>query len=132
MQAIDSKPEASTITLDTGDVIGRAADNADRLPAKLLFTAVGIARGAGLHDEAAAMLNAIRSRDGESIRLLEEQARLAFSRGDHETTLAILAERYERSPSATAAIALARFHLETGAFAEAKRIGDELVAEQGQ
>src|SRR4051794_1554479 len=100
MQAVDSKPPGSAVTLETTGVISRALENADRLPAKLLFTAVGIARGAGLHDDAAAMLDTIRSRDGESIRLLEEQARLAFSRGDHETALAILAERYNRSPSA--------------------------------
>ena len=132
MQLIDAKSDVRVTAREAGDTIGKALENADRLPAKLLFTAVAIARGAGRHDDAEAMLATIRSRDGESIRLLEEEARLAFARGDHSTTISILADRYERSPSATAAIALAKFHLETGALDEAKRISDELVAEQGQ
>src|SRR5215217_8289665 len=104
---------------------------AELLPMKLLFTILGFARAGGYLDEADELLEAVERRGGEQVRLIEERARIAYARGDNEQALALLTLRHDRSPSATASIAIARLYLETGALDEARAISEELSASQG-
>jgi len=108
-------------------VVDRVLQAGALLPAKTLWTVVGMARVNERFDDAEALLDLLGSRDGDSLKLADERARLAFARGDFENTLILLSDRYSRSPSATAAIAVARFHLETGNTQEAAKISSELA-----
>ncbi|MDP9368308.1 MAG: RecQ family ATP-dependent DNA helicase [Chloroflexota bacterium] len=97
-----------------------------RLPAKLRWAIVAAQRAAGDIEGAEALLDAIEAEGGEGICLLEERARLAFAAGRHETALSLLKERIARAPSATAWIALARFHLEHDDLEAARAISSDL------
>ena len=99
---------------------------AARLPAKLQWSLIGWYRVTGDVESAAALLDEIETRGGETMRLLEERARLAFAAGRIDEATEILTGRVERAPSATAWVALARLHLETGDLAAAAAISRDL------
>lgn len=122
---------SETRTPEFERTINRLLNAAPRLDSKLLWPAIPILRGARRFDDADYLMTCIERADGESVRSLEERARLAFARGDHETVLALLSARCDRSPSATARIAIARFHLETGNLPEAVTIAGELGRSDG-
>ena len=121
-----------TDTLTFESIMDRVLQTGSYLPAKTLWTVVGMARANERYDDAEALLDLIGARDGDSLKLADERARLAFARGDFENALILLNDRYSRSPSATAAIAIARFHLETGNTPEAAKISAELVQTHGE
>src|SRR5262245_9172867 len=108
-------------------VLARVIDARDGLLAKHLWNAVAIARAHHRIDAIDPLLAALEARGGETMTLIDEMARLAFVRGELDTALSMLEERYRRSPSPSARIAIARFHLETGNANEAKRISDEVA-----
>ncbi|MEA2530664.1 MAG: ATP-dependent helicase RecQ [Thermomicrobiales bacterium] len=101
-------------------------DSLAMLPAKLQWQLAAYYRAVGAFDVAARVLDAAERRGGESIRLLEERARLAFAMGSHGDARHLLEERARRAPSPTAQVALARFHLETGELEVAERLSEEL------
>ncbi len=116
----------STLPPESRGSFPLAVHDAVRLPAKLRWAVVAAQRAAGDIEAAEALLDAIEAEGGEGIRLLEERARLAFAAGRQETALSLLIERIARAPSATAWIALARFHLERGDLEAARSISDDL------
>jgi ATP-dependent DNA helicase RecQ len=104
----------------------RVLDAVDLLPAKLLWTCVGVARGAGRLELAGALLDAIEARRGVSATLLEERARVAYAAGDGESALELLEQRRRQWPSATATVAVARLLLEMGRVDDAAELCDGL------
>ena len=98
-----------------------------RLPAKLQWPVGAHYRAQGDFDAAEMLLAEIEARSGETARLLDERARLAFAAGEPETALARLEERAARFPCASAEVALARLHLEVGHVAAAAEICDALL-----
>ncbi len=123
--AANSKPDSDPRLVLPG-ILERVVLARDALPTKLLWTVIGIARAHECLDAIEPLLDSIQARDGDTLRLVDERARFAFAKKEYDAALLILADRYERSPSATAAISIARLNLETGTSAEAKRISDEL------
>ncbi|CAA9554091.1 MAG: hypothetical protein AVDCRST_MAG49-1979 [uncultured Thermomicrobiales bacterium] len=99
------------------------------LPAKLRWSLVGWYRATGALDAAAALLDAVAERDGETIRLIEERARLAVAAGRSDEAVSLLEERAARAPSATAWVQLGRVHLEAGDVDAAAAIADDLMAD---
>jgi ATP-dependent DNA helicase RecQ len=96
------------------------------LPAKLQWRLAAYYRAIGAFAQSAGVLDAAERRGGESMQLLEERARLAFAMGRHDDAGRLLEERVERTPSPTARVALARFHLETGNIDLAHGLSREL------
>ena len=103
-----------------------SAAEAATLPAKLQWTLIGWFRASGDLETAAALLDGIEARSGETGQLLEERARLALAAGRGEEAVGLMAQRVERAPSASARAGLARFHLELGDVATAAAISADL------
>ena len=99
----------------------------DLLPAKLQWALAAWLRERRDFEAVAIVLDQIELRSGETLRLLEERARLAFATGDLAMATALLSERVDRAPSATAWIKRARLALATGDQATALAIGDDLA-----
>jgi ATP-dependent DNA helicase RecQ len=114
-------PTPSLLALDLHDAMG--------LPAKMQWALVRHWRAAGALDRAHALLDQIATRSGESQTWLEERARLAYAEGNHDEALALLKRRVERSPSATARVAVARLHLDSGDLDRARDISHDLSRE---
>ncbi len=120
---------SSVVTGSRGSIPLLTRD-AVRLPARLRWAVVAAHRAVGDIEAAEVLLDAIEAEGGESIRLLEERARLAFAAGQHDAALSLLQERIARAPSATAWIGLARLHLERGDLEAARTISDDLSRTQ--
>ncbi len=121
-----------TVRPDRGvDVTRRLAEHglneASWLPAKLQWALLGWYRSSGRLEHATRVLDLIEERKGATARSLEERARIAFTAGQPEDALALLRERAERAPSATATIAIARMHLAAGQRPQAKALSVELL-----
>ncbi|HEV2109320.1 MAG TPA: DEAD/DEAH box helicase, partial [Thermomicrobiales bacterium] len=97
------------------------------LPAKLRWQLAGWYRETGKVAEWQSLLDEMASSGDDTIRLLEERARLAYTTGDMRTAERVLTERRNRAPSATASIALGRFYLGSGEIEKAFRISRELL-----
>ena len=102
-----------------------AADVA-QLSAKLQWALTAWLRERHEPTAAAAVLDQIEARSGETLGVMEERARLAFAAGESATAIAILTERVDRAPSASAWIKLGRLLMATGDRAAAAAIGDDL------
>ena len=99
------------------------------LPAKLGWSYVGRLRAAGAHAEAAHALDLTERRNGETLQLFEERARLAFAQGDFERARELLTERVKRAPAPTARAGLARLLLESGDLTRAAAMSAELSSQ---
>jgi len=103
-----------------------------RIPASIeLRWAAGL-RARGDLDDAAELIEGVRTHHGETAGWLEEAARLAFARGEFDRAEGLLRQRCDRYPSATAQVALGRFLLDRGRFAEAGEICRELCSHDGE
>ncbi len=96
------------------------------LPAKLQWSLVTWYRSNGDFADAEALLDQIAARGGETGRLLEERARLAAAMGRMDEAAALMEERVQRAPSATAQVALARIYLEADNVPAAEAISADL------
>jgi ATP-dependent DNA helicase RecQ len=102
------------------------------LPAKLRWKVVARYRAQGSFAEAAELLDAIEETVGESSVLVDERARLAFAQEEYETAIALLEERVNRAPTATAWIGLGRVYLEVGDLERAEEIAGSLLETSGE
>ena len=122
---------ASSPPLDRTAVLDRAIGRVRELQAKVAFTLAEQLRADGRFDDARDVLATVERREGISITLLEQKARLAFAAGDRDGARQLLTERVQLRSSVPALTALARFLLETGELDEARRISDELLNSSG-
>lgn len=112
---------------EAADALGNvSAIEAAALPTALQWALVGWYRATNRIDRAADLLDAIETTQGDSVRLLEERARLAHARGSLDEAEQLLRQREERSPSATATIARARLALDRGQIDQARQLSQVL------
>jgi ATP-dependent DNA helicase RecQ len=99
------------------------------LPAKLQMKYAAWLRGSGDLDRAAAVLDVIERRSGETATLLDERAALALARGDLAAVRDCWQRRLTERPSPSARVAFARTLLELGQLDEAAAMAEELLGE---
>src|SRR4051794_16567243 len=130
---IASPPTLTGSEIDDGllRAMERCSRAIDFVPSKALWDLVAAGRTRGLVAQAGELLDRFEARQGESVRSLEERARIETARGDDDAALAALTRRRERSPCATAEIAVARLHLAQGDISAASEILESVKRTDG-
>jgi ATP-dependent DNA helicase RecQ len=126
--ATTSRTSYSHASTNADEPLGISLADARQLTSDQRWTWVAYLRSRGALTEAAEWLDLIESINGPSVKGQEERAALLIAAGREDEAVAILRQRAESRPSATASVRLALALLSAGDTAEASRIAAEVAA----
>ena len=128
MVAVPTRTSYSPSASGTGQPPDISIPDARQLTSDQRWVWVGYLRSRGALAEAAEWIDLIESISGPSVKGQEERAALLIAAGRDADAVAILRQRAEARPSATASVRLALALLGAGDTSEASRIADEVTA----